>query len=251
MGKVSSLITIAGWAQTPSTLSTLLPVGALSIPQYHTSTHELLQENDSDQAVFRDSVPSAYAASLSAHLSPTQHTALIATSMGALVALEAAKHFGNRVRKLVFINGTSRFTRHKTQNGTNIPGASRSMLRAMRFGFRTAPRLTLEQFLQRSCEDKTSFEKSLGLALSLPSESLAHGLEYLGKADFSAALSTIEQDTLIIHAECDKIIPPDAGRFMQKTLPNSTFALIPNTGHELPGEHPESIRETILEFLQA
>ncbi len=235
----------------PSTLDSFIPRRFEQLPRVSTSTYELLENSDLSQKPFRAGVPSAYAASLSAHLSPLHNTALIATSMGGLVALESALHFADRVEKIVLINSTSCFTRKKKSSGeVVIPGVARTTVRAMRFGLNTAPRLTIEQFFARACASKTDAAEKSRLAQVLDPQRLAHGLDYLSTADVSGSLARITQPILIIQAANDKIIPPEAGRYMQELLPNSQFYLLPESGHQLSAHAPESVLELIEEFLQ-
>lgn len=251
MTRASSLISIAGWAQTNDSLEAAIPARYGDLSRRLTSSYELLGEDAASSKAFQSSLPSPYAASLSAFLSPLEHTVLFAHSMGGLIALEAALHFSDRVDRLVLLNSTCCFVKKKENHSAeSIPGVNRTTLRAMRFGMSTAPRLTLEQFFSRAYQQRSYAVKATDYAQSLQTEKLIHGLEYLDSADLSGKLSRISQPVLIIQSVNDRIIPVESGRFMQKHLPNARLHLLEGEGHQVHQEATEKLHPLIDDFLQ-
>ena len=67
----------------------------------------------------------------------------------------------------------------------------------------------------------------------------------------SKDLKLIEQPSLLIWGNEDKVVPIQIGERLNKDLPNSSFFSFKNTGHLVPEERPEQVSEKILDFCQA
>ncbi|WP_078379220.1 alpha/beta fold hydrolase [Sutcliffiella halmapala] len=63
-------------------------------------------------------------------------------------------------------------------------------------------------------------------------------------------LKKIETPSLLIWGEEDKVVPVAIGRRLNKDLPNSDLITYKKTGHLLPEEKPEHVRDNILNFVQ-
>ena len=59
-------------------------------------------------------------------------------------------------------------------------------------------------------------------------------------------VKSLHQECLIIHDEYDKVVPIEAGKALQKQLPNATFIKTEGAGHSLNRDY---IHQHILEFL--
>lgn len=66
----------------------------------------------------------------------------------------------------------------------------------------------------------------------------------------SDILNKIETPSLLIWGEEDKVVPVEIGRRLNKDLPNSHLITYKKTGHLLPEEKPEHVRDHILDFAQ-
>lgn len=49
--------------------------------------------------------------------------------------------------------------------------------------------------------------------------------------DVSEKISTIKCPTMVVHGDLDVMVPLSKGRFLEKTIPNSTFVLLRGAGH--------------------
>ena len=67
----------------------------------------------------------------------------------------------------------------------------------------------------------------------------------------SEDLNLIEQPSLLIWGNEDKVVPVQIGERLNKDLPNSSFFSFKNTGHLVPEERPEQVSEKILDFCLA
>ncbi len=59
----------------------------------------------------------------------------------------------------------------------------------------------------------------------------------------------IEQPTLIVHAEDDRLAPVAIGRYLASRIPSVTYLEVPGASHMLPVTHPQLLAEAIAEFV--
>ncbi|MGM7722598.1 alpha/beta hydrolase [uncultured Metabacillus sp.] len=64
-------------------------------------------------------------------------------------------------------------------------------------------------------------------------------------------LKKIEQPSLLIWGNEDKVVPVHIGKRLKNDLPNSNFFSFKNTGHLVPEERPEHVSDMIFEFCHA
>lgn len=69
------------------------------------------------------------------------------------------------------------------------------------------------------------------------------------RPDVTPLLPSIRVPTLVICGEHDLISPPGEMEAMSKSIPGSSFVLIPEAGHVAPMESPERVNEAIRKFL--
>ncbi len=74
-------------------------------------------------------------------------------------------------------------------------------------------------------------------------------LALAARTDTTAALPKMNQPTLILVGEEDKVTPPSASEAMQKALPQATLHVIPGAGHLSNLENPVVFNEKLLNFL--
>ena len=61
-------------------------------------------------------------------------------------------------------------------------------------------------------------------------------------------LSQIAQPALILHGERDTLVPPAAGRYLQRALPRATLEMFAGTAHAPFVAHAERAAKRIMEF---
>ncbi len=64
-----------------------------------------------------------------------------------------------------------------------------------------------------------------------------------------AGLGAITQRTSIIAGASDGLTPPAAGEALARALPNATFRILPDTGHQIMLERPDAVTAAILATL--
>lgn len=151
---------------------------------------------------------------------------VIGWSLGALVALELAHAYSNRLSHLVLIGGTSRFV---TDDGYET-GWHPRIVERMKKQLQRHPDETIEAFLASLWTQGETADISAFVHRDRTDE-LVIGLDYLLTADARPFLSSIHIPLLLIHGVQDTICQPDASRYMAERVPNAELVLLPGTGH--------------------
>ena len=73
--------------------------------------------------------------------------------------------------------------------------------------------------------------------------------EGLSDFDVSARVASIGVPTLVIIGELDRVIPPDQGRELARTIPGAQLREIAGVGHLGYAERPDAFNDAVLEFL--
>jgi pimeloyl-[acyl-carrier protein] methyl ester esterase len=79
-------------------------------------------------------------------------------------------------------------------------------------------------------------------------DTLRDGLALLRAADLRAHAPRLVQPTLVIHGERDRVAPPDAGRWLARSLPNARLAILDDAGHAPFVGQAERVARLIAEF---
>lgn len=156
-------------------------------------------------------------------------------SMGGQVLLEVYPFVRWRVRRLMLIAATPRFT----AEGDWSEGLPRGQVRAMARDLKRNYRKTMGDFfaLQFSGEeiDRGRYRRIVDFAvrqgrLPEPGTALA-ALETLSREDQRGRLAAIDCPVLVLHGELDRIVPPGAGRYLSEHLPQGELVLLSGVGH--------------------
>jgi pimeloyl-ACP methyl ester carboxylesterase len=171
-------------------------------------------------------------------------------SAGGIVALEVACEHPGLIEALVLAGATPKFC-----SGDGYPwGVAARNVRAMILEIKKHPKAVLNRFFQdvswpavesESCRKKKAIE-----ACDIGIEHLVHGLHYLHKIDLRNRLKTLEIPILIIHGREDRIVPWQAGAWLNRSLPNSRIIIHEGVGHDIPGRRPGVLASEIGEFLE-
>jgi pimeloyl-ACP methyl ester carboxylesterase len=68
-------------------------------------------------------------------------------------------------------------------------------------------------------------------------------------AALQAVMRTLQQPTLIIWGQQDRLVPPDHARILEAKLPRSRTILFDECGHLPQLEQPQKFNEAVLDFL--
>lgn len=164
------------------------------------------------------------------------HGILCAWSLGALVALQAARMAPTHWQHLVLIGATPCFVqRPDWAHGT--PAAAINTLTDHLHQDRTdALRRFAAQVLQGAPQmralARTVAHTVAQTSTSPPSTTtLQQGLDWLCEVDLRTSLSTLTLPTLVIHGARDAVVPQAAGRWLAATLPQARLRMLDDAGH--------------------
>ncbi len=179
---------------------------------------------------------------------------LLGWSMGGQVAMALSPLLRARLRRLVLVGTTPRFTA-----GEGWPhGLPEGQVRAMGRDLRRAYLKTMEDFfaLQFDGEalERERYREIVRFAVRegrLPEPDVARGaLETLRSADQRSDLAAIDVPTLVVHGELDRIVPVGAGRYLARHLPSAVAVFLPETGHAPFLSRPQQVFDRWREFLR-
>lgn len=175
-------------------------------------------------------------------------------SLGALVALTAARHFPQRVSRLVLIGATPKFVQAPDWPCALPPQTLVQFARdfeddyhAMLLRF-----LSLQMGAGEAARTAVRHLRAMLMEHSEPEPAaLRSGLQWLADTDLRADLPAITAPALVLHGQHDRLVPPPAAEFLARQLPAARLALIPSAGHAPFLSHPDATWNVLTEFLRA
>jgi pimeloyl-ACP methyl ester carboxylesterase len=188
-----------------------------------------------------------------------QRASLVGNSMGAGVAIGMALTYPERVDRLVLITGLPDRVREKlTSPLIRRAVETRAPVWVAAFGNWLAGRSLTRAVLREMVHDtelltpavvERSYRNRKRPGLVRPLLAMARNLP-LWEEGFARRLGEIRHPTLIVWGAEDRVFQPQVGREMQASIPGSSFALIPETGHIPQWERPSVVNPILLEFLK-
>ncbi len=175
---------------------------------------------------------------------------LLGWSLGGMLALEAAARQPDRVRALVLVATTARFTLASDWLHGLPPAELRALGRALRDDLATG----LQGFRALSAAGRDRSAPTPGHALPDPLPALApllDGLRYLKETDHRPLLPRIACPALVVHGREDAVIPLAAGQALAAGLPSAQLVVCEGIGHDLPLRAPEAVAEPACAFIHA
>lgn len=182
---------------------------------------------------------------------------LLGWSLGGQVALRLAPLLGKGLGGLLLVASTPCFTAREGWTA----GLPAVQVKAMARGLKRRYRETLDDFFARQflagevssgrLEEIRAFAAP-GEGSVLPSRATAlAALETLQNVDLRGDLAEVEAPTLVLQGDGDRIIPPDAGRYLAAHLPQGSFAPLADTGHAPFLSRPEQCFTLWREFCRS
>jgi pimeloyl-[acyl-carrier protein] methyl ester esterase len=155
-------------------------------------------------------------------------------SLGAMVALNLARRHERRVRRLVLVSATPKFTNTDDWDCGIADGVFELFARTLVSDYR----LTLNRFLSLQVRGSATSRSTLRLLRSVlfargePQQAaLAGGLDILRQADLRPWLDEIRQPAQVIAGLRDRLVPAAASRALAAALPAGRFTALPAAGH--------------------
>lgn len=155
-------------------------------------------------------------------------------SLGAMLALHAARRQPEKVARLVLIGATPSFVQRVGWPHGMAPEALAQFTQTVA----TEPGNALKRFIalfNQGDVNSRAVARDLARALgrdSLPDvATLLPGLSVLRDTDLRADLAHINQPTLLLHGARDPLMPLAAAQWLAAALPQATLAVLPNAAH--------------------
>ena len=178
---------------------------------------------------------------------------VVGWSLGAQVALRAFSQLRERLRGMVLVGATPRFT---AADGYphGLPAAeARGMgVRLKRDFNRTMGEFFRSMFapgeLDRDQENRIAREIVMGGKMPEPAMA-RRALETLAAADLRDLLPRVDRPVLLLHGSADTICLPGAARFMAGQLPQATLQIFDGCGHAPFLSRPADFNHALAQFL--
>ena len=184
----------------------------------------------------------------------TEPAIWIGWSLGAFVALTAARNHPQAVSRLVLVGATPKFVQAPDWPCAMPPATLAQFARDLESDYRD----TLARFLSLQMGAGATAHAAVRQLRALLMEhgepepaALRSGLQWLANTDLRADLSAITVPTLVLHGSYDRLAPPAAAKFLAEQLPVARLVLIPSAGHAPFLSHADATWNALNEFLRA
>ncbi len=151
-------------------------------------------------------------------------------SMGAMMAIDAACRYPEKIEKLVLFGATPCFV---NCDGWKF-GQMKEVANQFKEGVQKKGKAVVKRFImlfnQNDIHSK-DVVRSLG-SLDCPADDiLLKGLDFLHQADYRNDIAKVRQPVLIIHGKNDPLMPVSAAEWLAEKLPNATLKVIDGAAH--------------------
>ncbi|SBT07252.1 Pimeloyl-(acyl-carrier protein) methyl ester esterase [Candidatus Accumulibacter aalborgensis] len=175
-------------------------------------------------------------------------------SLGAMLALRAARLSPEKVKRLILVGATASFTQRADWPAGQAPEVVDSFAASVRL--QAQP--TLQRFIAllsqgdiRARAISRTLTAGLRQAPTPDVETLSRGLNWLREVDLRPLLPTVTARCLLIHGENDSLIPLAAAQCLAKTLPNARLEVFAAAGHAPFLNDPERFVRLLDDFHHA
>ncbi|TFF99895.1 MAG: alpha/beta hydrolase [Promethearchaeota archaeon] len=192
-----------------------------------------------------------------------EKTHIVGWSLGGMIVQQFAIKYPERIRKIVLINTLPQWPGEEKglemYKKNQIDGYHKKMEDPKKAFFDGAKLNYSRKFRKKMEENPEKVFHGLFSAQDLIDISVLHPAtpqdiknqaHALGKYDVLGQLSEIENETLIIAAEKDRITPLTMNKVIHKQIPNSKLIVIEKVGHGSPREKAPTVNQYIIDFLK-
>jgi pimeloyl-[acyl-carrier protein] methyl ester esterase len=168
---------------------------------------------------------------------------VVGWSLGSLVAMAWARARPQQIVRMVLLAATPCFTRRDSW----AYGVNAQVLQAFARDLLASRAGAIRRFVAlQSLGDAHARQVASELRRHLPASdatsiaALHGGLDILLDADLRNDLAWIPHETLVVHGDCDRLVPPAAGRYLGHAIRGARFEAMPGAAHapflsQLPG----------------
>ena len=175
-------------------------------------------------------------------------------SLGGQLAMHWAVQEPAKVNRLIVVTSTPCFT-NRDDWSFGLPS---EVLAKFADELEQNHAATLRRFISlqlRGSENERELQTKLREQLFSRGEpdmnALRGGLEILRDADQRSEVAGIEQQTLVIAGQRDKLTPPEASHYLAQVIPHARLVVIEGAAHAPFLSHPDIFVEQVSEFLKS
>lgn len=187
------------------------------------------------------------------------NTIIVGWSLGGLVAMHIAITQPEVVKKLVLVGATPCFVNVKgfSKRSHWHAGVAPSVFESFAENVKADYQKAMLNFLGLQCVGATDVKQLLRTLKAQfsaqPTPTMAvlqSGLEILMQSDLRESVSEIDQPTMIIHGDKDRLVPLQAGNWLAQALPNAQLCVINGAAHAPFLSHQSKFEKELMAFLQ-
>lgn len=178
---------------------------------------------------------------------------VVGWSLGGLVAQRIALNQPDRIRRLVLVGSTPCFVSGADWQAGVDPANFEAFAENVNHDYRA----TIMQFLTLQCmksNDMRATLKQLRSSFELrptPTQTtLQRALHILLESDLRKEIPNIRKPTLLIHGDCDTLVPVQAAHWMMQQLPIGYLRVLAGAAHAPFLSHSEQFIEALNQFLE-
>lgn len=167
-----------------------------------------------------------------------ERASLCGNSLGGQIALDLCLKQPQRLEKLILAGSAGLW---EAQPGGQLPRATRDFIRQQAQKIFHDPRHVDDELIEKlyaMLQDRMFARTLLRLARDTQSYTLDDKLRF------------IQQPTLLVWGENDRITPPEVAYVFKQKIPGSRLVFLPQCGHAPPLEQPQRFTEEIRSFLR-
>ena len=176
-----------------------------------------------------------------------ESTHIFGMSMGGMIAQEFALQYPKRVRSLIL--GCT------AAGGPQAVSAEPEVLQILmlRGVDPEVAAQAISPFIYHSATPKERIEEDMVLRRTWfpTAEGYFAQLQAIMGWEAFNRLAQISAPTLVIHGDCDQLVPPANGKLIAERIPGAKLAMIPRTSHILTTDQQEPVHRALLDFLAA
>ena len=164
---------------------------------------------------------------------------LVGHSQGCLEILEYSSRYKERLKKLVFVEGSNKMPVHPDLIELAQSGHSDAVKLMMKWGYEGSKKFIGGNPVEKIIQSPRDISEILAVDLNA-CNNYSNGSE---------AAKVIDLPSMLIFGELDKMVNLEAGKKFSNLIKNSTTHVIKGCGHMIMIEKAFEMREKILEFL--
>ncbi|MBI4785583.1 MAG: alpha/beta hydrolase [Chloroflexi bacterium] len=169
-------------------------------------------------------------------------------SMGGFISLELAIRYPELVEKLILISTSAGGKMHVNPSlrmRLLLTSREKDIEKRVRNVY---PKIAAPGYLKAHPEDLGHIIQT-AKSKPISGDAYQRQLGAVIKHDAAPRLDRITAPTLVIHGECDPLVPYANGKYLAAHIKGARFSSYPGVGHLLPIEAPERFNREVVDFL--